>query len=90
MGDHWLWLRDPTPGRPLAAMVPLDKDFITRIVSLLRFHRRLFGGEAGTLPRGWPLSNQRLARLDLMLRAFDMREAGATYREIAAAVGAQR
>lgn len=86
-GDHWLWLRDPTPGKPLAAIIPLDKDFVTRISSLLRFHRRLFDKEPGPPPRGWPLSAYRLARLDMMLRAFDLREAGATYREIAAALG---
>lgn len=86
-GDHWLWLRDPTPGRPLAAVVPLDKDFVTRMTSLLRFHRRLFGKEPGPPPRGWPLSAYRLARLDLMLRALDLHEAGATYREIAVALG---
>ena len=86
-GAHWLWLRGSTPGKPLAAIVPLDKDFVTRIGSLLRFHRRLFGREAGPQPRGWPLSAYRLARIDLMLRALDLRQAGATYREIAAALG---
>lgn len=86
-GEHRLWLRDPQPGRPLAAVVPLDKDFITRIASLLRFHRRLLGRAAGPLPRGWPLTAYRLARLDLMLRALDLRDEGATYREIATALG---
>jgi len=86
-GAHWLWLRDPTPGEPLAAIVPLDKDFVTRIVSLLRFQRRLLGKTAGPPPRGWPLSAYRLARLDLMLRALDLRQAGASYREIATVLG---
>ncbi|WP_232332986.1 DUF2285 domain-containing protein [Novosphingobium aquimarinum] len=86
-GDHWLWLRDPAPDKPLAAIVPLDKDFVTRMTSLLRFYRRLFDKEPGPPPRGWPLSAYRLARLDLMLRALDLREAGATYREIAVALG---
>ena len=86
-GEHRLWLRDPHPGRPLAAVIPLDKDFLTRIVSLLRFHRRLLGRVAGPLPRGWPLTAYRLARLDLMLRALDLRDGGATYREIAIALG---
>jgi len=87
VGEHRLWLRDPTPGRPLAAVIPLDKDFLTRIASLLRFHRRLLGRAAGPLPRGWPLTAYRLARLDLMLRALDLRDGGATYREIATALG---
>ncbi len=86
-GDHSLWLRDPTPGKPLAAIVPLDKDFGTRMASLVRFHRRLFGREPGPPPRGWPLSAYRLARLERMLRALDMRQNGATYREIAAELG---
>jgi len=86
-GEHRLWLRDPAPGQPLAAVIPLDKDFITRIASLLRFHRRLLGRAAGPLPRGWPLTAYRLARLDLMLRALDLRDGGATYREIAVALG---
>ncbi len=86
-GEHRLWLRDPAPGRPLAAVIPLDKDFITRIASLLRFHRRLLGRAAGPLPRGWPLTAYRLARLDLMLRALDLRHTGATYRQIAAELG---
>lgn len=86
-GEHRLWLRDATPGRPLAAIVPLDRDFVTRIASLLRFHRRVVGRAAGPLPRGWPLTAYRLARLDLMLRALDLREDGATYRQIAVALG---
>lgn len=86
-GEHRLWLRDPTPGRPLAAIVPLDKDFVTRIVTLLRFHRSLLGKSPGPQPRGWPLTAYRLARLDLMLHALDLRLDGATYRQIAAALG---
>ncbi|BBD97182.1 hypothetical protein SAMIE_1006830 [Sphingobium amiense] len=86
-GEHRLWLRDPQPDQPLAAIIPLDKDFITRVVSMLRFHRRLLGRAAGPLPRGWPLTAYRLARLDLMLRALDLRHRGATYRQIAAELG---
>ena len=51
-GEHRLWLRDPTPGRPLAAIVPLDKDFIKRILSLLRFHRLMSGKRTGPLGPG--------------------------------------
>ena len=46
-GEHSLWLRNATPGQPLAAIIPLDKDFTTRVTSLLRFHRRLFGKATG-------------------------------------------
>lgn len=86
-GEHRLWLRDPAPGRPLAAVVPLDRDFVTRIATLLRFHRRLLGRESGPLPRGWPLTPYRLARLNLILRALDLRDDGATYRQIAVELG---
>ncbi|WP_163420358.1 DUF2285 domain-containing protein, partial [Escherichia coli] len=41
----------------------------------------------GPLPRGWPLTAYRLVRLDLMLCALDLRDSGATYREIAAELG---
>lgn len=86
-GEHRLWLRETSPGQPLAAVIPLDKDFITRIASLLRFHRRLLGRAPGPLPRGWPLTTYRLARLNLMLRALDLRDEGATYRQIATELG---
>lgn len=86
-GEHRLWIRDSAPGMPLAALVPLDPDFETRIVSLLRFYRRLLGRRTGAQPRGWPLTGQRRERLDRMLRALDMRLAGASYREIATAFG---
>lgn len=86
-GDHWLWLRDPAPGQPLAAIIPLDKDFTTRVTSLVRFHRRLFGHASGPPPRGWTLSPYRQARLAMILRALDLRLSGATYRQIAEALG---
>lgn len=86
-GEHRLWLRDTTPGRRLAVLIPLDRDFRTRIVSLARFHRRLFGSPPGPPPRGWELTPYRRRRLDLMLRALDLHLSGATYREIAIALG---
>lgn len=88
-GEHTLWLRDTKPGLPLAAIIPLDKDFATRVTSLLRFHRRLFGKQSGPPARGWPLSRYRQARLAMMLQALDLRLSGATYRQIAAAMGRQ-
>jgi hypothetical protein len=86
-GEHRLWLRDTTPGRRLAVLIPLDRDFQTRIASLARFHRRLFGRPPGPPPRGWELTPYRRRRLTLMLRALDLRIAGSSYREIAVALG---
>ena len=86
-GEHRLWLRDSTPGRPAAAMIPLDRDFATRIASLLRFHHLLLGRATGPQPRGWPLSAYRQARLQRMLCALDLHMTGATYREIAVVLG---
>jgi len=86
-GEHRLWLRDDSPSKAMAAVIPLDRDFHMRVASLMRFHRRLFGGRSGAQPRGWALTSYRRNRFDLMLRAFDMREAGASYRDIAAALG---
>jgi hypothetical protein len=86
-GEHSLWLRDPIPGQPLAAIIPLDKDFTTRVTSLLRFHRRLFGKQSGPPARGWPISRYRQARLTMMLQALDLRMSGASYRQIAVALG---
>lgn len=80
-------MRDTTPGRPLAALIPLDRDFETRIASLLRFHRRLLGRPAGPPPRGWPLTPYRRLRLEQMLVAIDIKQAGGTYRDISAALG---
>lgn len=86
-GEHRLWVRDTTPGRSLAALILLDRDFETRITSLIRFHRRLFGRPAGPPPRGWPLTPYRRLRLEQMLVALDIKLAGGNYRDIAAALG---
>jgi len=86
-GEHRLWLRDPAQDGPMSVLIPLDKDFETRIDSLLRFHRRLLGKSAGPQPRGWALSTYRRDRLLLMLRALDMHLGGYSYREIAIALG---
>lgn len=86
-GEHRLWLRDTTPGQRMAVLIPLDRDFQTRMTSLTRFHRRLFGRPSGPPPRGWTLSSYRRARLDLMLQALDLRLSGSSYREIAIELG---
>lgn len=86
-GEHRLWVRDPTPGKRLAVLIPLDADFQKRVASLMRFQRRLFGRPAGPQPRGWDLTRYRRDRLGRMLRALDLRLVGASYRDIAIALG---
>ena len=86
-GEHRLWVRDTAPDQPMAVLIPLDRDFETRIASLLRFHRRLFGKGSGPPPRGWPLTPYRRTRLAQMLVALDMHLAGASYRDIATTLG---
>ena len=86
-GEHRLWLRDTMPGRRMAVLIPLDRDFQTRMASLMRFQRRRLGRSPGPPPRGWMLTPYRQRRLELMLRALDLHLAGANYREIALALG---
>jgi len=71
----------------MAVLIPLDRDFETRIASLLRFQRRLFGKASGPPPRGWRLTAYRRARLQHMLIALDMHLAGDSYRDIATKLG---
>ena len=73
-------------GEPLGALVPFDDDFPLRVAGLLRFGQYLTGQRAPPLPRSMRLTSQRRDRLILMLRALDAHLAGATYREIAAAL----
>lgn len=86
-GEHRLWVRGAESGMPMAVLVPLYRDFEARIASLMRFHRLLFGKPTGPPPRGWALTPYRRARLRQMLAALDMHLAGASYRNIAAALG---
>jgi len=85
-GDLRVWVTDPTPARKLAVLIPLDGDFSLRLESARRFHRRLLGQAAGPLPRRIDLTPLQRSRLILMLRAVDGHFAGASYREIAAAL----
>lgn len=86
-GEHRLWVRGAESGQPMAVLVPLTRDFETRIASLIRFHRLLFGKPTGPPPRGWALTPYRRARLRQMLAALDMHLAGASYRDIATNLG---
>ena len=71
-----------------AVLLPLDDLFEVRLAAALRVWQQL-NGRKPAAPA--PLSRQRSERLILALRALDGRQAGATHREIAAALfGAER
>jgi hypothetical protein len=70
----------------LAALLPLDDDFRVRVLSLIRFQRRLTGRSSGPLPKAWQITRRHRQRLTLMIRALDAHLADASYREIADAL----
>lgn len=86
-GDHRLWLPEPAAmaGR-LALHLPLDEHLPLRLASARRLYHRLNGRPGGPMPPAWRLTPARRRRLILMLRALDGHLAGATYRDIAAAL----
>jgi hypothetical protein len=85
-GDHHLWLRHVRADQKLAALLPLDDDFRVRVLSLIRFQRRLTGRSSGPLPKAWQITRRHRQRLTLMVRALDAHLADASYREIADAL----
>jgi hypothetical protein len=85
-GDHRVWLREPREGQKLAALLPLDEDFRLRVLSLVRFQRRLAGRASGPPPKAWLITRRHRRRLILMVRALDGHLAEASYREIADAL----
>ena len=85
-GDHRVWLREPKEGQRLAALLPLDEDFRLRVLSLVRFQRRLAGRASGPPPKAWLLTRRHRRRLIMMVRALDGHLADASYREIAHAL----
>lgn len=85
-GDQYLWFADAASHRGLAVVLPLDDAFDLRIEAAIRFSRGLRGRTAGPLPRGLDLTVQRRTRLIQLLHALDFRLAGASLREIAAAL----
>ena len=72
--------------RRLAALLPLDDDFRLRVLSLIRFQRRLVGRASGPPPKAWLITRRHRRRLILMIRALDGHLAEASYREIAHAL----
>jgi hypothetical protein len=85
-GDHRVWLREPKEVQRLAALLPLDDDFRLRVLSLIRFQRRLAGRASGPPPKAWLITRRHRRRLILMIRALDGHLAEASYREIAHAL----
>jgi len=86
-GDLHVWLRENLHGEALcpAVILPVDQDFPLRFAVAGRFYRRLSRGRADLLPRNLRLTQQRRARLVLLLHVLDARAAGATPRGIATA-----
>lgn len=82
--DHHLVADAIELGEPLAVLLPLDDNFHVRAEAALRLHRRLSGRVAGPIPRALALTPRHRLRLVRMVRAFDGRSSGASYREIAA------
>lgn len=83
-GDHHLVADAIYLHQPLAVLLPLDDSFHVRVEAALRLHRRLSGRVAGRIPRALTLTPRHRLRLVRMVRAFDGRSSGASYREIAA------
>jgi hypothetical protein len=69
---------------PPAVLLPLDRLFEVRVAAVIRLWRALHGRNPGPNPAA--LSEARINRLVLALRALDGRLDGATHREIAAAL----
>lgn len=75
-----LILQGAEPGRPLAALVPLDADALDRLHEVERLWRVLAGRAVQRDPR---LTPQQRRKLRLMLQAVDGRAQKASHREIA-------
>jgi hypothetical protein len=85
-GDHRVWLPEPREGQKLAALLPLDDHFRLRVLSLIRFQRRLVGRASLPPPKAWLITRRHRRRLILMVRTLDGHLAEASYREIAHAL----
>jgi hypothetical protein len=78
--SHLFILPGTNPDAPLAALIPLDRDSLSRIEALTRF---CFSWQRRPVPPDTRLTRPQRRRLRLMLQAVDGRLNGATYREIA-------
>lgn len=82
-GAHRIWLTDPTPGRQLAVLIPIDATFDLRAAATLRLWRRLTGAADDESPSGLrPTAFQR-RRLALLLAVLDAHLARATLQDMA-------
>lgn len=79
-GHRLQLLRTVPDGVADAAIIPLDADGLARLEAVYRLLARMNGRK---IPPDKRLTHQRLRRAQLMLRAYDGRETGATHREIA-------
>ncbi|UHD46324.1 DUF2285 domain-containing protein [Aureimonas altamirensis] len=68
---------------PLAAIVPLDAQALSRVEALSRFWRAL---HHRPIPSDTRVTKQQRRRLRLMMQAIDGRSNDASYREIAIAI----
>jgi hypothetical protein len=83
-----LFLDPATHGVPLAAVIPLDSETLTRIEALTRFWRSWRGRP---VPADTRVTQQQRRRMRFMMQAIDGRTDNASYREIAIALyGDQR
>lgn len=76
-------LADADDGRPLGAFVMFDELTLDRLIAIERLWHAMFGKRVPPDPRITP---HRRHRARLMLRVFDARAAGASYRKIAAQI----
>lgn len=78
-----LFLPGSNPAAPLAAVIPIDPETLSRIETLTRFWRSLYGRK---VPADTRITDQQRRRLQRMIQAADGRMNGASYREIGSTI----
>lgn len=71
-GPHRLWLRNSSPGQPIAYVIAKDASFDLRLAAVRRLDRRLAGAPPVKLPRGFAPTAFQRHRLSLLLDIIDM------------------
>lgn len=82
-GRHRIWLRDATPGRPLAVVIPADDRYRLRSAIAVRLWRRVEGESGSQIPTGLTPTAFQRRRLVLLLDLLDASLGGAKPREMA-------